>query len=116
MNILLRTLTRKSKFNLGKNKELTVQRIIDLNKKIDLISAYYKLSKFNYTKDILDELGIVDEWVILKPSKNEDLYYKFLKHINYNYRSNIISGADKMKRPLKTCFSKGYLQNINQKK
>ena len=116
MSVLLRTLTRKSLFKIGKNKDLTVQRLLDLNKNISLISAYYKLSTFNLTKDILDELQITDEWIIPKPSVNKDMYYKFLEHINYNYKSNIKSGSDVMKRETKTVFSKSYLQRLNHKR
>lgn len=116
MGILLRTMTRKSLFKIGKNKDLTIQRMLELNKKIDLISAYYKLSKVNFTDDILKELKIVDKWVIDKPYTNKDMYYKFLEHINYNYRSSIKSGSDVMKRETKTVFSKAYLQTLNNKR
>jgi hypothetical protein len=116
MNVLLRTMTRKSLFKIGKNKDLTIQRMIDLNKKIDLVSAYYKLSKVNFTKDILDELKITNNWVIEKPSVNKHMYYDFLKSINHSYKYTFKKGANIMKKETKTSFSKSYLQSLNQGK
>jgi hypothetical protein len=109
----LRTLTRKTKLRFGKNKDLTVQKMIDLNKKLSLISAYYKLTSINFTEDILDELGITKDYRIQKPSANKEEYYNFLNN-NYSYRiKDNCGGADKLKRELKP-FSKSKLQAYNQ--
>lgn len=108
----LRTLTKKSKLGFGKNKELTVDRIIKLGKELSLISAYYKLSSINFTEDILTELGIKEEFRIKKPSANKDAYYKFLES-SYKYQiKDNYGGADKLKRNLKP-FSKSQLQAFN---
>ena len=109
----LRTLTRKSKFGFGYKKDLTMQKLLDLNKKLDLIGAYYKLTSINFTDDILKELGIVDKWVIKKPSSNKEMYYEFLEHINHNYMSGFSRGADKLKKPIKIP-SKLKLRSFNQ--
>lgn len=107
----LRTLTRKSKLGFGKDKDLTVQRILDLRKNLSLISAYYKLTSINFTEDILTELKITEEYRIEKPSANKEMYYKFLNENGYKLRSRG-QGADKLKKETKP-FSKSQLQGMN---
>jgi len=70
--ILKRTLTRKSILGFGysENRDLSVQMLLDLNRHYILISSYFNLDKINFTDDILDELGITEEWRIDKPGKN----------------------------------------------
>ena len=112
--VLLRTLTRKSKLGLGRDRNKTVQQLFDENKPIKLISPYYKLTTINFTEDILDELNISPEWRIDKPGSNEDLYYKFLKEVGYD-RKERTSGADILKRYSKIP-SRGRLQRKNHSK
>lgn len=108
----LRTLTRKSKLGFGKDKELTVQRMLDLRKNLSLISAYYKLTSINFTEDILTELKITEEYRIEKPSSNIDEYYRFLNENGFKKKVRTREGADKMKKETKLP-SRGYLQNLN---
>ncbi len=77
-SVLLRTLTRKSKFGVWKRLG-TVQSELDHGGKRQLVAAYFKLTTINYVEDVLDELGITSEWRIEKPGANKELYYKFLK-------------------------------------
>lgn len=111
---LLRTLTRKSKLNFGKWKDYTVQEMLDLDKKLYLISPYYKLTSINYTDEILNELGITEEYRILKPSKDLEVYYKFLNENGYKKRTRGI-GADKMKAKTQP-FKRSVLQARNHNK
>lgn len=108
----LRIMTRKSKLNFGKYKDETVQRMLDLNRKIELISAYYKLTSINYTQDILDELKIVGDYVIEKPSSDKDMYYKFLNENGYKKRWRTRDGADRMKKESRM-WSRSMLQRFN---
>jgi hypothetical protein len=76
--ILLRKLTKKSTLNFGKYKEYTVEHLLGMRKQKDLISMYFKLSTITFIDEILDELGITEEYRIVKPSKNIELYHEFL--------------------------------------
>lgn len=104
-------MTRNSKMAFGKYKEKTVQEMLDLRRNLDLISAYYKLTSINYQDDILNELKITEEYRIEKPSKNLDMYYKFLNENGYKLRARG-QGADKLKKFTKP-FSKSYLVGKN---
>ncbi len=76
---LLRTLTRKSKFKIGKLADDTVQELLDRKKYKDLRSCYYRYTSINYTEDILKELGITGDLVIEKPGANPEMYFKHFK-------------------------------------
>jgi len=110
--VLLRTLTKKSKLGFGKWKDYTVQELINLRKKEVLIAPYFKLTSINYTDDILKELGIIEGWIINKPSSDRQLYYEFLNSngINKKVRGK---GADKLKKERKL-DSNDKLKNYNQ--
>ena len=75
----LRKLTRKSKFGFGTYKDLTMQKLLDLGKKFDLIAAYYKLTSITFVDDILEEIGITGEYLIKKPGADRDMYTKFIE-------------------------------------
>lgn len=106
----LRTLTRKTKFRIGKDKDLTVQRMLDLGKNLSLVSAYYKLTSINYTEDILEELGIVGDFVIEKPSTDKILYLDFvMEHGLARGRGYASDKLIKRSRPM----SKGRMQSLN---
>ena len=69
--ILLRIMTRKSILNFGYagNRDLSVQMMLDIGRKKQLISSYFGLEKINYTVDILEEIGIYPHFIIDKPGK-----------------------------------------------
>ena len=73
-SILLRKLTKKSTLNFGKFKDYTVEHLFGMKKQIELTSIYFKLSTITFTDDILDELGITEEFRIEKPSKKQNLH------------------------------------------
>lgn len=108
----LRTLTRKSKLGFGRNKNLTVQRLLDLRRNIELISPYYKITSINYTEDILEELKITKQYRIEKPSSDKDMYYKFLNENGFKKKLRTREGANKLKRESRP-FTKSQLQGIN---
>lgn len=93
MHILLRTLTRKSIIDGGKNKGLTVQEVLSKSK-VDLIYSYFNYSNITFMDDILDELKIYPEDRIAKPGKDPE---KFEKYKDRNLRMFV-----KMKLGVKT--------------
>jgi hypothetical protein len=105
-----RVLTRKTKFRIGKDKDLTVQRMLDLGKTINLVSAYYKLTSIDYTKDILDEIGIVGDFVIEKPSTNKTLYLDFV--MEHGLARGFNRASDKLRKRSRP-MSKARMQSIN---
>jgi len=117
-SILLRTLTLKSKINIGKYKDDTVSDLLARGKQKELISFYYKLTSINFTPDILKLLGIVDKWVIEKPSSNKDMYYQFLNNTGYiSNRKNLIKNRNRaidLMRAKTSALPKSYLANKNQ--
>jgi hypothetical protein len=126
--ILKRVLTRKSILGFGYSsvRDLSVQMIIDSGQKNYLISSYFGLDKIDFQEDILIELGITQEYRILKPGKNNDL-----KSLFYQNRMNQMSEKEriiyltKRKKETKENYktinskrsyseSKQYLKNKNQ--
>ena len=77
-SILLRKLTKKSTLKFGKFKDCTVEHLFGMKKQVELTSIYFKLSTITFTEDILDELGILEEYRIKKPSTNIELYKNFM--------------------------------------
>ena len=72
--ILLRTLTRKSKLNLGKFKDKTIQELLNQRENKHLVSLYYRYETINFTDDILKELKIERELVIQKPGSDNEMF------------------------------------------
>jgi hypothetical protein len=104
-------MTRKSIFKIGKLRDLTIQKIIDLRKTEDLIQCYYLYTSVNYTDDILKELKIVGGWVIEKPGSDKELLKLFKE--KYFRKKNRVAGAG----VLKTAYrgpSKAYLAEKNR--
>lgn len=109
----LRLMTRKSKLNFGKWSDCTVQRLLDLRKPLVLIKAYYNYTNVNYIDDILDELGITEEYRIKKPSKDIKMLYKLADEKNINlYKDRNREGANKL-IPIDSKISKARLQAKN---
>lgn len=78
----LRKLTRKSLIGFGQYKDLTVQQLLDLKYYSYLRWCYFCNSHINFFEDILEELSIIGDYVIDKPSTNPDLLAK-LKEEKY---------------------------------
>lgn len=75
-NLLLRTMTMKSKIGFGEYRDLCVQELIQLNKHSELIKMYYHLEKINFNDEVKDQLQIKWDRVIEKPGKNHEVYAK----------------------------------------
>jgi len=71
--ILLRTLTKKSVIQQGKNKGLLVGEVLK-KCKLDLIYAYFNYANLSFTEDILEELNIKAEDKIQKPGKSPEKF------------------------------------------
>ena len=87
MVTLKRVLTRKSILGFGyvEYRDLSVQMLLDLGKKDILINSYFGLEKIDFIEDILDELGIIPEFRIVKPSKDYELQKLFFQQRNANW-------------------------------
>ena len=112
--ILKRTLTRKSKFGIGKIKDCTVQDLLDRKKHFNLINAYFNLTSIDFTKDILDELMITGEYVILKPASNKSEYKRFCMEM-YGKKQKVSNRAKKVMGKEQR-ISKSQLKSLNQRK
>ena len=84
--INLRTMARKSVFSEGKHKDRSVQQLLDLRHTRYLRWVYFNLSKISFLPDILDEIGITEEWRIEKPGKDPEkgLALDHYKDMNFN--------------------------------
>lgn len=111
-SILLRKLTKKSTINFGKFKEYTVEHMFGMKKQIELTSMYFNLSTITFTDDILDELGITEEFRINKPAANRILYDEFIAS-KYGKKQAPNKDLQRLSKETKS-FSKGYLQRMNQ--
>ena len=113
-SILLRKLTKKSTLNFGKFKDYTVEHLFGMKKQIDLTSIYFKLSNITFVDEILDELGITEEYRIEKPSKNAELYQDFMM-MKYGKKQKPNKDLQRMSRETLP-FKKGLLQSFNHGK
>jgi hypothetical protein len=66
-----RKLTRKSIIGIGLLKDISVQRMLDRKKGKEIASLYFRLSHITFFDDILDEIGITQEWRISKPGTEQ---------------------------------------------
>ena len=108
---LKRVLTYKSKLGFGKYKDYTVQELLSLNKKDVLISPYFKLTSITYIEEILIDLGITDTYRIEKPSKDKDMYIRFINET----KGFKVRTKDKMIPYRTKNLSKATLQHLNHK-
>jgi len=108
---ILRTLTVKSKLKFGKYKDYTVEHIFGMRKQKTLISIYFNLSNITFMDDILDELGITEEFRIDKPSKDNELYKVFLLQI-YGKKQAPNKTLQKMGATTKP-YKRDYLTRLN---
>lgn len=84
--VKLRTLTRKSVLWFGKHEDRSVQQIIDLGRLAGvsyLAWLYYNNDKISFNDELLEELFIVGDLILNKPTKNP-LMYKRWKKENLN--------------------------------
>lgn len=73
---LLRTMTKKSIIGFGKYKDYRVGDIINLGELEYLRWVYYNSELVTFMDDILDEIGITEEYRIKKPGKQPEKFRK----------------------------------------
>jgi hypothetical protein len=131
--INLRTLTEKSKLGFGNDayKDVPIRMLMDIGRNKSLIAAYYQLSKITFVDKILDELCILKEDRIDKPSKlsfedSKPLIIKACKALNNKLsQTELMSKYSRMKSERKKIdkskavfrskyFSKSSLANRNK--
>lgn len=110
-SILLRKLTKKSTLKFGKFKDCTVEHLFGMRKQAELTSIYFKLSTITFTDDILEELGITEEYRIVKPSKDVELHQEFMMQ-KYGKKQKPNKNLQRMGKETLP-FKKGFLQSIN---
>lgn len=119
--ILKRVLTRKSVLGFGYQdiRDLSVQMLLDLNRKNDLIDIYYNLEKIDFMPDILDELGIIEEFRLIKPSKDKELRSKFYIYLinNRNEEEDFKIMAKRFhdKKRISKSKERGFNYSVNSK-
>lgn len=67
-----RKMTLKSRVGFGFYADMTVERVIKHGHLLDLCYMYFTLSHITFFDDVLDLLGITDEWRIQKPGVDKD--------------------------------------------
>lgn len=79
----LRTLTGKSQLGFGSFKDCTVDYIIANHREDYLIAMYYSASMISFREDVLDTLGITEEWRIEKPGVDKEMARCFFEANGY---------------------------------
>lgn len=92
--IRLRTMARKSVFDAGKWENHSVQQVLDLKGYRTLRWYYYNYSAISFTPDILDELGITEEWRIEKPGTDPEKYNALHEKMEQKFR-NVLHAISK---------------------
>jgi hypothetical protein len=72
--VLLRTLTEKSTLGFGQYFDMTVFKLIEMQRCQYLRWVYFNCSNVSFCESVLNELKITEEFRILKPGKNNNLY------------------------------------------
>ena len=119
----LRKLTEKSYFAFGTIRDLTVASYLKSEyKKFELVKMYYTLSHITFFDNILEQLGIIGEWIIHKPGINKEKFFDFA---NKFYPNEVNHHKEKFNRAVQRSDrkhikssaiannSKGYMQSLN---
>lgn len=131
MAILLRKLTLKSKIGFGVYQNETVEKVIGMQKNKVLRDIYFNNSNITFIDEILETIGITEEFRIKKPGKNKELGAKLNKKkwvgmmryieenskgMTKNYLFNQLKKLKNEKRIIvdrKNNLNKGILRDIN---
>jgi hypothetical protein len=124
--VRLRVLTKKSKVLGGKFDGQFIQTLLDLHNYQYLRYCYYNYSAMSFTNDILDEIGITEEFRIEKPGVKigfEQYIWK-MKHENLSddiiksqlHRKEMRQKSLSVRQSIDYRFKKGYLQSKNHGK
>jgi len=125
--IRLRTMARKSVFDLGKFEGLSIQQILTLGHGYYVRFVYFKYDKISFQEDILEEVGITKEFRIEKPGHDLEMLEKCKTHF-YSLESKGIEGVKNysikqkkkriklhnLQRRINTCSSKYRLKAKNE--
>lgn len=124
--IILRTLTEKSTLGVGKLGYLKVGELLKLEKNPYLRRIYFTYSGISFSPEVLQKIGIPDEYKITKPGINPELCDKLneekqagigfftRQHIRKRKKGTRIEHLGRVKAI--TSFSKRELQAINHNK
>lgn len=74
MNVLLRTMTLKSRFESGKYTGQTVEYVMSIDNASYLRFCYFGLEKITFTPELLASIGITEEYFIPKPGTNKQRF------------------------------------------
>ena len=124
--LYLRKLTEKSFMNFGRHHDLTVQNLLDLKKHPYLRWVYFNSSNITFMDNILETIGVKEQFKIHKPGTHKELGEAILE-LNLSYmgglrkhilglrrRSKYIGDKGASFRRDKIRYSKGNLQAFNQ--
>jgi hypothetical protein len=75
--ILLRTLTEKSCLKFGKYADIPLYNLLALGHTRYLRWIYFNMSNISFMPNILEQIGITNEFIIEKPGKNAE-YHVFI--------------------------------------
>lgn len=114
--VLKRVLTYRSFLKFGKYTDYRVETLIGLGRQREIVSAYYKLNSIDFIPEILTEMGITEEFRIVKPGKDVDMYEKFLNTARYSFRRYSRHGTNdaKFKMGKATKYNNGADARKNQ--
>lgn len=73
----LRKLTRLSKIGFSYLSDYTVGDLLKIGKCLSIVRLYYYNSHITFFDDILEEVGITNEWRIEKPGIDKKKYSEF---------------------------------------
>lgn len=119
----MRKLTRLSRIGFGSWRDRQVGNMLECGRKIDIIQMYFNMSHITFFDDILDDIGITEEWRIAKPGSDREKGYLFNKTFNNEEMKNRKERVEKFqynesKNTLKAIaiktHNKGYHQSKNQ--
>lgn len=74
--ILLRTLALKSIINCGKWEGYSIQQMLDLRHTYWIRWSYFNQSMISYTDEILNKVGVTEEYRIKKPGVDKEMFNK----------------------------------------
>ena len=84
--VLKRVLTYRSYLKYGKYGKYRIQRLLNLKRDAEMIRGYFKLSSIDFIPELLTELGITEEYRIVKPGTDKIMYKHFLENGTHRVR------------------------------
>lgn len=121
MNVVsLRTMTKKSVFKTdGKFANQTVGSLLKSPKGLErLVYSYFNYERISFVDEVLNELGIIPEIRLEKPSKiTKEEYYEITKKYfpNFIYVTDYKIIRDGLKSEEKSASQKGILKTVGRK-